>query len=156
MTMTSSRPYMVRALYDWIVENECTPHLLVDSHWPGVHLPDRFAEEDQVVLNISPTAIRELDMANDAISFKTRFGGIAYHVYVPVSGVMAIYARENGQGMVFEMEAYPEAEPASEAPQEPVIKPVSSLKSVSSSPSDDDKNPPPPKGGSRPSLKVIK
>ncbi|CAM3554254.1 ClpXP protease specificity-enhancing factor [Parendozoicomonas haliclonae] len=158
MSMTSSRPYIIRALYDWIVENDCTPYLLVDSHWPGVHLPDRFADDDQVVLNVSPLAVRELELGNDAISFMTRFGGVAYHVYVPSDGVMAIYARENGQGMVFEMDAYPEQEEGVIVEDAPVVesalKPVTALKSVDSS--DDDKTPPPPKGGGRPSLKVVK
>ena len=165
MSMTSSRPYIIRALYDWIVENDCTPYLLVDSRWPGVHLPEQLAQDDQVVLNASPMAVRELELGNDSISFLTRFGGVSHHVYVPVAGVMAIYARENGQGMVFEMDVYPEegaapddADDASVAPKSPV-----SLKSVETtssaeSPKDDDTPPtsPSPKGGGRPSLKVVK
>lgn len=166
MSMTSSRPYIIRALYDWIVENDCTPYLLVDSRWPGVHLPEQLAQDDQVVLNASPMAVRELELGNDSISFLTRFGGVSHHVYVPVAGVMAIYARENGQGMVFEMDVYPEegAAPddadaaASVAPKSPVsLKSVETASSAESSKDDDTPpTPPSPKGGGRPSLKVVK
>ncbi len=114
MTMTSSRPYIIRALYDWIVENECTPYLLVDAEWPGVMVPPGSAENGQVVLNVAPMAVRELMLENDAVSFMARFGGRSCNVYVPVAGVMAIYARENGQGMVFEMDEHPEGDEADE------------------------------------------
>ncbi|MCL6268986.1 ClpXP protease specificity-enhancing factor [Sansalvadorimonas sp. 2012CJ34-2] len=163
MSMTSSRPYIVRALYDWIVDNECTPYLLVDSHWPGVCVPAQFTEDDQVVLNISPMAVRELDLGNDAVSFMARFGGKSCDVYVPVAAVMAIYARENGQGMVFEMEQRPDSvvqEAVEEKVESPKLESVPSIvresepeeeKSDSEAPAE----PPRPAKG-RPSLKVIK
>ncbi|MTI15257.1 ClpXP protease specificity-enhancing factor [Sansalvadorimonas verongulae] len=163
--MTSSRPYIIRALYDWIVDNECTPYLLVDALWPGVFVPPGFAEDDQVVLNVSPMAVRELSLDNEAVSFTARFNGKAYDVYVPVAGVMAIYARENGQGMVFEMEPRPEEEtpaalsPVSEAsaptPLKPVAeKPVPEEDKQSAPKSGGDASGKKPKG--RPSLKVVK
>jgi stringent starvation protein B len=125
--MTSSRPYLVRALYEWIVDNDCTPHLLVNSDYPGVQVPDGFASDGQIVLNIAPSAVRQLQMDNQAIHFEGRFGGVPHSLYVPSAAVMAIYARENGQGMVFEAEPTPpdngtpadEASPGATAPSRP-------------------------------------
>jgi len=102
--MNSSRPYLVRALYEWIVDNGCTPHILVNSEYPGVRVPPGYASDGQIVLNVSPTAVRHLQMDNDAVSFEGRFGGVAQGLYIPSQAVMAIYARENGQGMVFDLE----------------------------------------------------
>ena len=105
--MTSSRPYLVRALYEWIVDNECTPHVLVNVEHPGVQVPAGFASDGQIVLNVAPSAVRHLQMDNDALSFEGRFGGVPHSLHVPSAAVMAIYARENGQGMVFEIESTP-------------------------------------------------
>ena len=158
MSMTSSRPYIIRALYDWIVDNECTPYLLVDALWPGVFVPPGFAEDDQVVLNVSPMAVRELALENDAISFSARFNGKSCDVYVPVAGIMAIYARENGQGMVFEMEPRPD-EAEVPAPESESLKPVAAApQAVDKSGEDFSAKPAPGKGKpkGRPSLKVVK
>nr|WP_281648610.1 ClpXP protease specificity-enhancing factor [Parendozoicomonas sp. Alg238-R29] len=159
--MTSSRPYIIRALYDWIVDNECTPYLLVDALWPGVFVPPGFAEDDQIVLNVSPVAVRELSLENDAVSFSARFNGKSCDVYVPVASVMAIYARENGQGMVFEMEPRPEEEAAeevkssiSEAPSLESLRPVASAPKSDGESSSDEKEK--GKGKGRPSLKIVK
>ena len=73
--MNSSRPYLVRALYEWIVDNDCTPHMLVNSDYPKVQVPAGFASDGQIVLNVSPTAVRQLHMDNEAVSFEGRFGG---------------------------------------------------------------------------------
>ncbi|EWC41059.1 ClpXP protease specificity-enhancing factor [Stutzerimonas stutzeri] len=105
--MNSSRPYLVRALYEWIVDNDCTPHLLVNVDYPGVRVPAGFASDGQIVLNVAPSAVRHLHMDNEVISFEGRFGGVAHSLNVPSAAVMAIYARENGQGMVFEIEPTP-------------------------------------------------
>lgn len=102
--MNSSRPYLVRALYEWIVDNDCTPHLLVNAEYPGVQVPPGFASDGQIVLNTSPSAVRHLHMDNQAVSFDGRFGGVAHTLYIPAAAILAIYARENGQGMVFDME----------------------------------------------------
>ncbi|MBV2206161.1 MULTISPECIES: ClpXP protease specificity-enhancing factor [Stutzerimonas stutzeri group] len=102
--MNSSRPYLVRALYEWIVDNDCTPHLLVDAEYRGVQIPAGFANDGQIVLNVAPSAVRNLQMDNEAVSFEGRFGGVSHSLYIPAGAVMAIYARENGQGMVFEIE----------------------------------------------------
>ncbi|AKX59139.1 ClpXP protease specificity-enhancing factor [Thiopseudomonas alkaliphila] len=114
--MNSSRPYLIRALHEWLVDNQCTPHLLVISEYPGANLPEGFAQDGQIVLNVSPAAVRYLQMDNEAVSFEARFGGVPFQVYIPIAAVLAIYARENGQGMFFEPEelalpASDEAEP---------------------------------------------
>lgn len=105
--MNSSRPYLVRALYEWIVDNDCTPHLLVNVDYARVQVPAGYASEGQIVLNVSPSAVRHLNMDNEAISFEGRFGGAAHSLYIPTPAIMAIYARENGQGMVFDSEPSP-------------------------------------------------
>lgn len=115
--MTSSRPYIMRALYEWIVDNDCTPYVLVDAAIEGVMVPQQFVKEGQIVLNISPSAVMDLNISNEAVIFNGRFGGVATDVYVPVSAVIGIYARENGQGMVFETEET--SEPPDDPPPEP-------------------------------------
>ena len=102
--MNSSRPYLIRALYEWIVDNDCTPHFLVDADYPQVKVPAGFASDGQIVLNASPSAVRHLHMDNQAVSFEGRFGGVPHSLYLPIGAILAIYARENGQGMVFEAE----------------------------------------------------
>jgi stringent starvation protein B len=102
--MTSSRPYLVRAVYEWITDNSLTPYLLVNAQIPGAQVPSQYVEDGKIVLNLSPTAIRALQLGNEWIEFDTRFSGTQMHVVVPVPAVMAIYARENGQGMVFSEE----------------------------------------------------
>ena len=119
--MTSSRPYIMRALYEWILDNECTPYVLVNAEEAGVEVPQQYVKDGQIVLNISPTAVRDLDIGNHAMHFNGRFGGVPVDVYVPMPGVLGIYARENGQGMVFEGEDAPGPQPPPQsAPPEPV------------------------------------
>ena len=108
--MNSSRPYLVRALYEWIVDNNCTPHILVNAEYAGVKVPAGFAKDGQIVLNVSPNAVRYLQMENAAVSFEGRFGGVPQSLYIPIQALMAIYARENGQGMVFEVDGGDEGE----------------------------------------------
>jgi len=115
--MTSSRPYIMRALYEWIVDNDCTPYVLVDASSEDVMVPQQFVKDDQIVLNISPGAVMDLNISNEAVVFNGRFGGVATDVFVPISAVVGIYARENGQGMVFEPEEA--AEPPDDTPPEP-------------------------------------
>lgn len=100
-SMTSSRPYLIRALYDWIVDNGLTPYLLVDASDEGLCAPMEYADNGRLVLNVSPRAVRALDLGMEGIDFSGRFGGQAMDVHVPTSAIMAIYARENGQGMLF-------------------------------------------------------
>ena len=102
--MTSSRPYLVRALYDWIVDNGCTPHLLVDAAAPGTRVPERYIEDGKIVLNVGPSAVAGLELGDERIGFSARFAGTPMEVSVPIAAVLAIYARENGQGMMFTAE----------------------------------------------------
>lgn len=115
--MTSSRPYIMRALYEWIVDNDCTPYVLVDATVEDVVVPQQFVKDGQIVLNISPSAVVDLNISNEAVSFNGRFGGVATDVFVPVLAVVGIYARENGQGMVFEPEEH--LEPPDDTPPDP-------------------------------------
>lgn len=102
--MRSSRPYLIRALNDWILDNGGTPHIVVDAGLTGVQVPADYVANGQIVLNINPSAIKGLVLGDEAVEFNARFGGVPVNVYVPVYAVMAIYARENGQGMVFGQE----------------------------------------------------
>ena len=99
--MKSSRPYLARALYEWLLDNELTPYLVVDATQPGVEVPRQFVQNGQIVLNVAPTAVRDLFMENQAIGFNARFGGQPMQVMIPTPALIAIYARENGAGMVF-------------------------------------------------------
>jgi stringent starvation protein B len=101
MEMTSSRPYLVRAMYQWIADNGLTPHLLVDAAVPGVQVPAEHVQNDKIILNIAPMAISALVLGDNKISFNARFSGKPMAIYVPVSAVLAVYAKENGQGMMF-------------------------------------------------------
>src|SRR5690606_36106679 len=112
MSMSSSRPYIIRALYEWIVDNKCTPYMLVDALGEGVSVPQGFVNKDgKIVLNVSPSAVRDLQLGNDSISFNARFGGVPTDIFVPCSAVLGIYTRENGQGMIFEPETPREPPP---------------------------------------------
>ena len=99
--MTSNRPYLLRALYEWITDNGMTPHVLVDASYDGVDVPDHAVQQDKVVLNIAAGATEHLKLENETIFFKARFSGNPYNITVPMAAVIAIYARENGQGMMF-------------------------------------------------------
>ncbi|HYW93679.1 MAG TPA: ClpXP protease specificity-enhancing factor [Gammaproteobacteria bacterium] len=99
--MTSRKPYLIRAIYDWIVDNSCTPFLLVDCHHEGVLVPEQNVQDGKIVLNVSPAAVAGLELGNDRIGFSARFGGVAFQVEIPPQAVLAIYARENGEGMMF-------------------------------------------------------
>jgi len=107
-SMTSSRPYLVRALYDWIVDNNLTPYLMVNARAEGVSVPQQYVNKDgQIILNVAPRAVSAMQLGNQAIEFSARFGGIPTDLYIPVHSVMGVYARENGQGMMFDPETSP-------------------------------------------------
>jgi len=97
--MTSARPYLLRAIYDWIVDNSFTPHIVVTATGEDVQVPRQFVQNGVIVLNIAPSAVRDLALGNDTINFSARFAGNSHYVSVPLSAVQAIYARENGQGL---------------------------------------------------------
>jgi len=105
--MTSSRPYLLRAMYEWIVDNGMTPYILVDTKNDHVVIPRQFEEDGKIVLNLGPTAVQSLDLGIDAVSFDARFDGSSMDVLVPIEYVLAIYTRENGQGMMFADEDLP-------------------------------------------------
>lgn len=98
-TMTSHRPYLLRALYEWIADNGMTPHVLVDAQQPGVRVPSHTVKDGRVVLNIAERAVAALELDNESVRFTARFGGVSHPVVVPIPAVLAIYARETGQGM---------------------------------------------------------
>jgi stringent starvation protein B len=99
--MTSNRPYLIRAFYDWIVDNGMTPYITVDATVEGAVLPQPHVRDGQIVFNISPRAVQQLQLGDEEISFSARFAGVALQVVVPPRAVVAIYARENGEGMLF-------------------------------------------------------
>ncbi|NBD96277.1 MAG: ClpXP protease specificity-enhancing factor [Gammaproteobacteria bacterium] len=99
--MLSSRPYLVRAIHEWIVDSGLTPHLLVDADQPGLEVPPSSIQEGRVVLNVSPTAVRDLLIDAEMVTFVARFGGVSQAVTVPMPAIEAVYARENGRGMMF-------------------------------------------------------
>ena len=111
--MNSSRPYLIRAIHEWIVDNFMTPYLLVDVEMDGVDVPRQHGQNGKIVLNVSPQAVDGLMLGNEAVAFRARFGGISTDVYVPVDAILAIYSRENGRGMVFTEE---EDEPGPDSP----------------------------------------
>jgi len=123
--MTSSRPYLIRAIYDWIVDNSFTPYLLVNAENDNAIIPREYVEDGKIVLNINPTAITNLQLGNDYIMFNARFSGKAMEVSIPVIAVLAIYAQENGQGMMFDENNnnFPPSSPEDTPPPEKSKKP---------------------------------
>jgi stringent starvation protein B len=117
MAMTANRPYLIRAYYDWILDNNCTPYLMVNALAEGVDVPQRFVSDGQIVLNIAPRAVQALVLENEQIRFNTRFGGLPTDIYVPVYAVLGIYAHENGQGVIFEREEFQEPPPDGTSPK---------------------------------------
>lgn len=99
--MTSTRPYLIRAINEWACENSLTPHLLVNALTEGVVVPTQFVKDGQIVLNINPSAVQSIELGNEWILFSARFSGKTMNIEVPVHAVLAIYARENGQGIFF-------------------------------------------------------
>ena len=130
--MTPSRPYLLRAINEWILDNQCTPYLLVDAEIEGVDVPRQYVENGKIVLNIDPAAVRDLVLGNEEVSFSARFQGKPWHIFIPIRAVLAIYAQENGRGMMFNEEEGPEP------------------------PSPPDSGPDKPGPSGRPSLKVVK
>ena len=122
--MKPLKPYLIRAVHEWIVDNNLTPYLLVDAEQDGVVVPPRYVQDGQIVLNLRPEAIHGLSLGDSHIAFRARFGGVPTAVEIPVRAVHALYAKENGRGMVFQAEEDdesppPEASPAEEKPAKP-------------------------------------
>ena len=110
-SMSSSKSYLIKALYDWIIDNNCTPYVLVDAFIKDVEVPQDYVKDGQIVLNISPNAISDLHIDKAALKFNARFGGIPTEIYAPMESLLGIYARENGQGMMFDFEINPDDDP---------------------------------------------
>jgi len=102
--MTSLKPYLIRSIYEWIIDNDLTPHLLVDAENDQAQLPQQFIEDGKIVLNIRPQAVQGLTLGNEEIQFNARFSGKPMHIVAPIAAIMAIYAKENGKGMIFDQE----------------------------------------------------
>jgi stringent starvation protein B len=102
--MTSLKPYLIRSIYEWLIDNNLTPHLLVDAENSNASLPQEFIEDGKIVLNIRPEAIQGLSLGNEEIQFNARFSGKPMHIATPIAAVIAIYAKENGKGMIFDHE----------------------------------------------------
>ncbi len=122
--MTSSRPYLIRALYQWIVDNGLTPYILVDALVEGVDVPEQHIQDNKIVLNIAPMAVEALSLGDDAVSFSARFSGKSMNLMVPTESVLAIYARENGQGMMFNDEPGSTPSPGGSTPTDTKSKPA--------------------------------
>ena len=123
--MKPRRPYLLRAMHEWICDSGCTPHLVVDATADGVEVPRAYVKDGKIVLNVSMSATAQLKLGSDEVSFSGRFGGASMHVRVPIAAVLAIYARETGQGLVFSDEdgaptpGSPEPSPPDATPPEP-------------------------------------
>ncbi len=102
--MTPNRPYILQAYYDWLMDNDLTPHVVVDAYVPGTQVPQQYVKDGQIVLNIISSAVGNLQIGHDFIEFNARFGGVPQQVILPMASIVAIYARENGAGTVFEPE----------------------------------------------------
>ena len=142
--MLSNRPYLIRAFYEWIVDNDCTPYVVVDAHHDNVEVPQNFVTNGQIILNIAPRAVTNFEMNNDFIQLSTRFGGIPIDIFCPMGSILGIYAQENGQGMMFEPEPSEDPTP----PQGP--------KAITPPPPPPSKPPRRDSLKSKPSLRVIK
>ena len=114
--MSSNRPYLLRAIYDWVTDNNLTPYVLVDAGFPGVRVPPQVIKDGQVVLNLAMRAVANLDLGNEWISFQARFSGASQTIQIPVQAVLALYAQENGQGMMFPAEEDGDKTPPPPAP----------------------------------------
>ena len=110
----SKRPYLIRAMHEWMRDNGHTPHIVVDTSLDGVSVPQEHIKDGKIILNISETAAHNLKLTNDAVSFRARFGGVPFDVWAPIRAVLGIYARETGQGMIFSHD--------SEQPEAPELK----------------------------------
>ncbi|RDB44473.1 ClpXP protease specificity-enhancing factor [Halomonas sp. DQ26W] len=164
--MLSSRPYLARGLYEWLLDNAHTPYVVVDAEQAGVVVPRQFVQNGQIVLNVGPTAVRDLHIENDAITFNARFGGRPMQVVVPMPALIAIYARENGVGMVFghepvipQVESGDDMEESAERPELTTVEREDHEPEASGEARQDEGSSKPKaktKSNGRPSLRVIK
>lgn len=155
--MTPSRPYLVRAIYEWLVDNDATPYILIDATHTQVRVPPQHVKDGKIVLNVAPHAVKDFYIRNEGISFSARFGGVPQLISAPMVAVLAIYARENGQGMFFDSneefndQLQAELEPESVVVAAPVL---SAAPEASGGTDEVEVERPKPAG--RPSLTVVK
>jgi len=119
----SRRPYLLRAMHEWISDSDCTPHIVVDASMKGVDVPRQYVRDGKIVLNLSWNATGQLSMGSDEICFNGRFGGASMTVRIPIDAVLAVYARETGQGMIFAEDESGPPPQSPEAPQPPTDRP---------------------------------
>lgn len=150
-SITPSRPYLLRALYEWVIDNDMTPHVVVDAEAQGVQVPVQFVQDGQITLNIAPGAVQGLLIDDQGISFSARFGGVPMSVYAPMVAVLAIFTRENGMGMGFGME--PGAEVLLE---QAAVASAVSVSEQATGVSQDDEQARERKPTGKPSLRVVK
>ncbi|MCL1058748.1 ClpXP protease specificity-enhancing factor [Shewanella gelidimarina] len=122
--LTPNRPYLLRAYYDWLMDNQLTPHVVVDAYVPGTQVPQQYVKDGQIVLNITESAVGNLQITNEFIEFSARFGGVPQQVLLPMAAIVAIYARENGAGTVFDLEESYQIDDAEETGLSVVKEPV--------------------------------
>ena len=146
MAMTSNKPYLVKAFYDWIVDNNCTPYIVVNALEEGVEVPQDYVTDGQIVLNLSPVSVKSLSMTLESISFNARFAGVPMSVMVPIPAIMGIYAKENGQGMIFQQDLPTDPDPGGKDKKTPKVV----------SDSGKDKKPQGPVSLKKPSLHIVK
>ena len=154
MALGSSRPFLVRALYEWIVDGDEDPYLVVDCFYPGVEVPESHVKDGQIVLNLAPRAITGLQMDEQGVMFQTRFGGIPTDLFMPYGAITAIYGRESGLGMAFGQEpGGPPSLPGEDSMPEPTFEPPEREPEAEESPEENARSRP-PKG--KPTLRIVK
>jgi len=145
--MSSNRPYLLRALYEWITDNSLTPYILADASFPDVLVPKSSVKDGKVVLNIAMRAVSGLELGNEAVSFSARFSGVSQSIYIPVEAIIAIYAQETGQGMMLPPdESHADEHAHTESLEQHELE-------SGQEPGDEEPPPPPPKSGH---LRIVK
>nr|VFK40428.1 MAG: stringent starvation protein B [Candidatus Kentron sp. TC]VFK41905.1 MAG: stringent starvation protein B [Candidatus Kentron sp. TC]VFK57669.1 MAG: stringent starvation protein B [Candidatus Kentron sp. TC] len=143
-----TRPYLVRAMYEWIIDNDCTPFIVADATAEGARVPETYVNEGKIIFNIAPTAVKNLNLGNEEIVFSARFNGVPTRVSLPTESIQAIYMKENGAGMGFEAGSEP---PSAAEEQEDI------LEAMPKKPPEEEEEPPPTPGKpSRPTLRIVK
>ena len=146
--MNSNKPYLLRAVYEWILDNKVTPHIVIHADNPEANVPLQYVEDGKIILNISPTAAQNLLIDNDGVSFNARFAGKPFSIYAPIAAVLALYANENGEGMMFEVEAGDDTPPEDTPPEDKLA--LSSVEKQEKAPQKKKKS------AKRPALKIVK
>ena len=148
------RPYLYRAMHEWMTDCGHTPQIVVDATADGAAVPQEFVENGRIVLNVSYSATRNLELSNEGVGFQARFGGKPHAVFVPAAAVLAIYARETGEGMVFSDQRSPDDSPVNGEAAKAIFEAIGPAPEQTSTAADDDDKPPP--SGGRSHLRVIK